>query len=88
MAESRRVDGRKVVPTYPFAVDHHVNAFIYAQLLNFWNVLDVLHVRCVATSAEDAGDACSRVDIVRCDESASGVVDKRHELDGEFLYRW
>lgn len=62
--------------TYPFAVDSHISIRWNAQVRNFWDILDMLHVCGITTCAKDDGYLGSRADVVRRDECAGSVIYK------------
>jgi hypothetical protein len=70
----------------PLAIYPHLFRVVDAQVLDLGDVLNLLHVRGIAPCAENNSDLGARVDVVRGDERAGGVVDERRELDGQLVF--
>jgi len=70
---------------YPFAIDGHLRLIVDAQVLDFMNLADALHVGSITAGTEDDCDACAWIDVRRRDEGSGGVVDERRELCGHIL---
>ena len=72
----------------PLAVDRHLRAAWDSAVFELGNVLDALHVRSVAASAEDDGDLGPGVDVVGGDKGPRCVVNEGSEGDRDvLLYR-
>lgn len=70
----------KRVKRAPLAVDGHFLLGVQTHLGELGDVLGSLHVRGIASRAEDTGDARLGVDVVGSDERTGRVVDKGGEL--------
>ena len=58
-----KLDDRK--STNPFTIDSHIGT-LTAHIIEFRDIVDMLHIRRIASSTEDARDLRFRVHIVRC----------------------
>ena len=59
---------------HPFTVDRHVHVGVDAQVRDLGDVPYALHVRGVATSAENASNAGLGVHVVRRDKRARSIT--------------
>ena len=70
----------------PFAIDSHVNISCYTEFFQLWRIFDMLHIRSITSCTEDTSDLGFWVDIMRCNQCPSCIVDNSSEFNWEFLF--
>ena len=73
--------------THPLAVDGHLGVRVDTQVRDLGDIPHALHVRRIASCAENTRDACSGIHVVRRDQRSRRIARERDNIRRHRLRR-